>query len=192
MAAEIAAEMAAAVTDPGYFLQQARNNAWANATLYAALAPLDPAAFAAPRPGFFPSLRETLNHIYEVDLYYIDALREGGQGRGVYVRRPIEESAVLAAAQAASDAALCSFCAGLTPPSLQAVRLTERREGMVAERVDWLLLHLFQHQIHHRGQAHVQLQHAGLAPPQLDDFYLTYGRVASAAGYWTDGNGGVA
>jgi uncharacterized damage-inducible protein DinB len=39
--------------------------------------------------------------------------------------------------------------------------------------------------VHHRGQAHVQLQHAGVAPPQLDDFHLEYGRVPSAAS-WLD------
>ena len=48
-----------------------------------------------------------------------------------------------------------------------------------------LLLHLVQHQIHHRGQSHVQLQHAGIDPPQLDDFYLEYGRVPSAQAYWS-------
>jgi hypothetical protein len=36
--------------------------------------------------------------------------------------------------------------------------------------------------VHHRGQAHVQLQHAGIDPPQLDDFFLEYGRVPTAAG----------
>jgi uncharacterized damage-inducible protein DinB len=36
-----------------------------------------PEAFVAEAPGFFPSLAATLNHIYEVDLYYIDALTEG-------------------------------------------------------------------------------------------------------------------
>ena len=35
---------------------------------------LTPDEFAAPRTGFFPSLRATLNHILWVDVYYIDAL----------------------------------------------------------------------------------------------------------------------
>ena len=29
------------------------------------------------------------------------------------------------------------------------------------------------------------LSHAGIDPPQLDDFYLEHGRVPSAAAYWT-------
>ena len=45
-------------------------------------------------------------------------------------------------------------------------------------------MHLFQHQVHHRGQAHVQLQNAGIPPPQLDDFFLEDGRAPSALAYW--------
>ena len=60
------------------YLEMSLNNAWANATLYRALAGLDDADFAARRPGFFPSLSETMNHIHAVDLYYIDALEELG------------------------------------------------------------------------------------------------------------------
>ncbi|MBF9032971.1 nuclease [Rhodobacterales bacterium HKCCE2091] len=168
-----------------YFLQQALNNAWANATFYGALRDLPPGAFTAERPGFFPSLSRTLNHIYEVDLYYIDALLEGGLGRSVYDREDIEDPAMLGAAQAKSDMALASFCKGLTPETLAETRVTVRKHGNPAERVDRLLLHLFQHQVHHRGQAHVQLQDAGIAPPQLDDFFLDDGRVPSAVPYWS-------
>jgi len=40
------------------------------------------------------------------------------------------------------------------------------------ERVDRLLLHLFQHQVHHRGQAHAMLSATGVSPPQLDEFFV--------------------
>lgn len=47
-----------------------------------------------------------------------------------------------------------------------------RRNGQVRkERADRLLLHLFQHQIHHRGQAHAMLSGAPVAPPQLGKFF---------------------
>ena len=167
------------------YLQMALNNAWANATLYAALSDLPQGVFTAPRPGFFPSLSQTLNHIYEVDLYYIDALTEGGRGRTVYNRRAIDAVDELAQRQADCDLALANFCSGLSEYDLPAPRQTERRDGMVTERVDRLLLHLFQHQIHHRGQAHVQLQDAGVPPPQLDDFYLYFERAPTAAAYWS-------
>ena len=58
----------------GHFVAMARNNAWANHRLLSACEALTAEEFAAPRAGFFPSLRATLNHILWVDIYYIDAL----------------------------------------------------------------------------------------------------------------------
>ncbi|MEM9318396.1 MAG: DinB family protein [Pseudomonadota bacterium] len=167
------------------YLAMALNNAWANATLYGALAELPDGAFTADRPGFFPTLARTLNHIYEVDLYYIDAATGGGRGRSVYQRDDILDPAELGRRQAAADLDLANFCKTVTEAQLAGTCETERLDGMTQERVDHLLLHLFQHQVHHRGQAHVQLQDAGIAPPQLDDFYLEHGRVPSAQAYWS-------
>ncbi|WP_428927803.1 DinB family protein [Marinibacterium sp. SX1] len=169
-------------TEP--FRLMALNNAWANATLYAALTDLPDGGFTAHAPGFFGSLKETLNHIWQVDLYYIDALEEGGRGRSVYDLAEISDPAALAAAQAEADMRLARFCDALTPGMLAATRRTERRGAVVAERVDALLLHLAQHQVHHRGQAHVQLQYQGVAPPQLDEFYLEYDRAPTARAYF--------
>jgi uncharacterized damage-inducible protein DinB len=42
----------------------------------------------------------------------------------------------------------------------------------VLERTDRILLHLFEHQIHHRGQVHCMLSGTAVAPPQLDEFFL--------------------
>ena len=165
--------------------QMALNNAWANATLYSAIKDMGEAAFAAERPGFFPTLARTLNHIYEVDLYYLDALEVGGQGRAVYDREEVRDTARLAALQADADLRLARFCARIDTDLLSQTRATERKDAKPQERVDALLLHLFQHQIHHRGQAHTQVHHAGIAPPQLDDFYLEHGRAPSAQAYFS-------
>ncbi|MBB93020.1 MAG: nuclease [Rhodobacteraceae bacterium] len=166
------------------FRLMALNNAWANATFYAALSRLPDGAFTAPAPGFFGSLKETLNHIWQVDLFYIDALESGGRGRSVYDLAEIDDPVALATAQAEADLRLARFCSGLAETDLSAPRRTERREVIVEERVDALLLHLAQHQVHHRGQAHVQLKFLGVAPPQLDEFYLEYERAPSASAYF--------
>ncbi|MEX0282847.1 MAG: DinB family protein [Arenibacterium sp.] len=164
----------------------ALNNAWANETLYAALAILPADEFNATRPGFFPSLAATMNHIYEVDLYYLDALEEGGRGRSVYLRDPLLTSKQLVQVQSDIDQRLIRFCSGLSQDDLTRRVTTERKDATGAtEEIGALLLHLFQHQVHHRGQAHVQLHDAGIAPPQLDDFHLEYGRVPSAQAYFT-------
>ncbi len=166
------------------YLKMALNNAWANATLYAAVQSLPEGAFSAPAPGFFDSLQRTLNHIYEVDLYYLDALEAGGRGRTVYDRTDVETPTDLAQAQADVDLRLARFCKDLTEDQLPLERLTERQDGIAFETVEALLLHLFQHQIHHRGQAHVQLQHLGAEPPQLDEFHLDYDRAPTAQAYF--------
>lgn len=167
------------------FRTMALNNAWANATFYAALRDLPTGGFTAPRPGFFETLCRTMNHIHQVDLYYLDALEEGGLGRAVFTREDVVDVAELARMQAEADLRFARFCTALTPDSLTRRVRTERRDDPDAtERVDALVLHLVQHQIHHRGQAHVQLQDAGIAPPQLDDFHLDYGRVPSAQAYF--------
>ncbi len=164
------------------YIAMARNNNWANRTLGRAVAGLSPDIFTAARPGFFGSLAATLDHIYEVDLYYVDALEAGGLGRSVYERTPLTDPKTLLAAQTEVDLRLTAFCDALTVEALAESRTTERADGMVEERVDALLLHLFQHQIHHRGQAHAMLSHAGIDPPQLDDFYLDFGRAEDAEG----------
>ena len=166
------------------WLKMALNNAWANATLYEALKQLPRGVFTAQRPGFFPSLSRTMNHIYEVDLFYLDALRVGGKGRQVYDREDVDDAAQLAELQAESDMHFALYCKDITTARLGSKVATERKDALIEEDVAALLLHLVQHQIHHRGQAHVQLSDSGVAPPQLDDFYLEFGRVPSAAAYW--------
>lgn len=162
------------------YLSMAQNNAWANHWLYAALAPLSNRAFTANRPGFFPSLCATLNHIHLVDLYYLDALEAGNTGLAIFKRTPVTAPNRLAKAQEMADERLRNICRTLTPQILTQTRHVVRRTGPTQETVAALLLHLFQHQIHHRGQAHVQLQTAGLVPPQLDEFHLRFERAASA------------
>ena len=166
------------------WLKMALNNAWSNATLYAALTKLSEEEFNANRPGFFPSLARTMNHIYEVDLFYIDALEGGGKGRSLFLRDDVSDPQTLAALQADADMRFATHCRSLTEDDLAATCQTERRHGITNEnRVD-LILHLVQHQIHHRGQAHVQLSDAGKEPPQLDEFYLEFGRAPTAQMYW--------
>lgn len=167
------------------FRTQARNNAWANEVLGAACAALSSEEFAAPRPGFFGSLKATLNHIRLVDLYYFDAMSSGGVGEAVFDAEDEGDAAKHADLQAEIDLRLIGFCDQLDEVDANQIIAIQRRDGPVEERLDMLLLHLFQHQVHHRGQAHVMLSHAGAAPPQLDDFFLEHGRVDSARKYWS-------
>jgi uncharacterized damage-inducible protein DinB len=158
-----------------HFSDMARNNAWSNLRLYRACLSLSDEAFAAPRVSFFPSLQLTLNHILLVDRYYFDALIGGGQGLTIFDDEvPYPHAAQLWQAQADSDHALLSFCESLTADDLQREVQIDRGPsiGVQRERIGNVLLHVFVHQIHHRGQVHAMLSGTTIAPPQLDEFFL--------------------
>jgi len=150
----------------------AYNNGWANHRLLAACARLSQADFVAPRIGFFPSLRATLNHILIVDRFYVDAMKGGTLGPAAWVdREPCETVDVLRAAQAAVDRRLIAVVEGLAAEDLLRIVSVHRGDRVQRERMDRLLLHLFQHQVHHRGQAHCMLSATDVRPPQLDEFF---------------------
>jgi len=150
----------------------AHNNAWANHRLLTACAGLSQAEFEAERTGFFPSLQRTLNHIYVIDLFYIDALEGGWLGPRAWANEvPYPSLAALKSAQAAMDKRLLAVCDALTPALLDGIVRINRDTRVQTERRDRLLMHLFQHQIHHRGQAHAMLSETSVAPPQLDEFF---------------------
>lgn len=147
----------------------AHNNAWANHRLLTACAALSDAEFAAPRTGFFPSLAATLNHILTVDHFYIDAMEGGTLGPAAWASEiPHPTIATLHPAQRQLDRRLIVITEQMDPARIVAVHRTGRIQH---ERLDRLLLHLFQHQIHHRGQAHAMLSSTAIRPPQLDEFF---------------------
>jgi uncharacterized damage-inducible protein DinB len=157
----------------------AYNNAWANHRLLKACGGLSQAEFVAPRVGFFPSLKATLNHLVTVDWYYLDALerwhRRQSPDRDPRAffdpEEPFETCAALSVAQHAADRRLVELCLALSEAQLDEQVPVVRRAGLVHEPATRLLAHLFQHQIHHRGQAHAMLSGTSVAPPQLDEFF---------------------
>lgn len=159
-----------------YNRRMARNNLWSNDRLYRAVLQLKPGEFEAQRVSFFPSIKETLNHILGVDHLYLDFVEEGGLGAAAaddFV--DFDDAVELAAAQAASDRRLIAFCDGLQQHDLERRVVTDRRsDGMIPEWIGDLLAHLFIHQIHHRGQVHAMLSGTSVEPPQLDEFFLDY------------------
>jgi uncharacterized damage-inducible protein DinB len=161
---------------PAGFVQTFRafayNNAWANHRLLTACAGLSQQEFEAERTGFFPSLQMTLNHIHVIDLFYVDALEGGWLGPKAWESDvPCPSLAELKRAQTEVDKRLIAVCNALTPALLGDIVRVNRDTRVQTERRDRLLMHLFQHQIHHRGQAHAMLSATALEPPQLDEFF---------------------
>lgn len=158
------------------FLAMARNNAWANLRLYDACTKLSAEAYRARRASFFPTIELTLNHILAVDWYYLDVL-DGGGGRWAELYAlpdvPCPTFAELRSAQQEADRRLVAVCERLGDAGLSTIVTMWRPGGRrFVERVDAVLLHLFQHDIHHRGQVHAMLAGTEVAPPQLDEFFL--------------------
>ncbi|MET0605343.1 MAG: DinB family protein [Beijerinckiaceae bacterium] len=166
----------------GYVRLMARNNAWSNHRLLRACSSLHPGEFFAARTSFFPSLQATLNHILAVDCYYIDALEMGGLGPSAFGDYQAHGDAdSLLVAQSASDKRLIDLCDRETQKTLQSVVVTDRGDaGAFNEIRINLFMHLFLHQIHHRGQAHAMLAGSSVKPPQIDEYLLEFDREARA------------
>jgi uncharacterized damage-inducible protein DinB len=163
-----------------HFHAEACNNAWANHRLLAACRKLPEEDFVARRTSFFPSIKATLNHILTVDWYYLEALERSLAGRPPDPRpgrffdpeEPFERCEDLAREQRAADRRLVALCESLGDERLTAIVEIPRRDHVQREEAHRVLAHLFQHDIHHRGQVHAMLAGTSVKPPQLDEFYL--------------------
>jgi uncharacterized damage-inducible protein DinB len=162
-----------------HFHSMAHNNAWANYRLTKACMQLSQAEFVAPRTSFFPSIKATLNHNYTVDCFYLDALEREACDQPPHpnassffeVREPYDTCVDLSDAQAQVDRRLIVYCGQLTDEQLARHVTIVRPTKTQHETRTRLLAHLFQHQIHHRGQVHAMLSGTSVKPPQLDDFF---------------------
>jgi len=164
-----------------HLLTEAYNNGWANHRLLRACAQLSQADFVARRTGFFPSIKATLNHILTVDWFYLDALAREARGAPPHpdfrseffaVAEPFDTCHALWTAQREADRRLIAYCRVLRDEELGRIVTIDRGEGVFQRDTrQRLLAHIFEHQIHHRGQVHAMLSSTPVAPPQLDEFF---------------------
>src|SRR6185295_6253099 len=105
--------------------------------------------------------------------YYIDALAGLDALRRYSEPDPdFADARSMREAQTASDCRLIAFCERQTDESLARDCVLPRPNRQPPPtRTAFVLAHLFQHQIHHRGQAHAMLSSTHVKPPQLDEFY---------------------
>lgn len=154
------------------FRSMAYNNAWANHRLLKACARLSHDEFTEPRTGFFGSIRATLNHNLIIDRFYVDAMEGGELGPSALSDpEPCATVSALHREQQKVDKRLIAIVEIAKPAELKRIVEIHREDRVQREYLDRLLLHLFQHQIHHRGQAHSMMSGTSVAPPQLDEFF---------------------
>jgi len=145
-------------------------NSWANARLYAAALELDEADYRRDVGAFFHSLHGTLNHLLTTDRIWLKRLTGEGEAPDRLDAILHEDRLQLAAARNAEDARLQAYIASLSECDLAGdlVYANMRGQSFAQPRRE-ILAHLFNHQTHHRGQAHTILSIVtGREPPSLD------------------------
>lgn len=150
----------------------ARYNAWANVRIYNALKNLTDAQRKEDRRAFFQSIHNTMNHILLADLIYRERLEKKPTTFTALDEILYTDFDALEAAHRTNDSWYTEFCDGLGAAELDA-DLSFKAVGMDSDEYFSLplrlcLTNLFQHQIHHRGQVHHMISHAGIDPPPLD------------------------
>jgi uncharacterized damage-inducible protein DinB len=134
-------------------------NTWANVRLYNASAKLSADEYRADRGAFFKSIHGTLNHILVADRIWMK--RFTGQGEAPTRLDAVlhEDFAPLRAARDREDARIGAYIGQLTEDELAAnfSYMTIVNPKMVTQPLAPALDHFFNHQTHHRGQAHAVL-----------------------------------
>ena len=151
-------------------------NCWANQRLLAACASLPADEYHKSRPSFFGSLHATLGHVVVADrLWLARILNEPSPGYGLD-QGLYPDLKSLRAARQADDQRLIQVLARTKDDDLgrdAIYRPVSQPELEVRTPVHLCWLHMFNHQTHHRGQAHDQLSQTNVPPPPLDlIFYL--------------------
>lgn len=152
-----------------HFMMFAAYNQWANGRIYDAAAELHEEELGRDVGAFFGSLLGTLNHLLAVDRVWMK--RFTGEGDA-----PANTAAVLhrafpdlRLAREAEDKRILHWMGGMTEKSL-AGRFSYMTVDMrtVSQRLSPALSHFFNHQTHHRGQAHMCLTALGRPSVALD------------------------
>lgn len=162
-----------------YFRTLARYNAWANARLYKACLALNEADYRAPRGAFFGSIHGTLNHILVADRIWMMRLRGGDAGIKRLDTILHDDRDALWQARQAEDAGIVAFVEAMDPTRLEEILDYRTTIGThVRTPMPLVLGHMFNHETHHRGQAHGLLSQVPVDPPPLDLLYFTRGEPA--------------
>jgi uncharacterized damage-inducible protein DinB len=134
----------------------ARYNAWANRRLYDAAAGLSDEQYRADRGAFFKSMHGTLNHLLTADWVWMNRFTGEGPAPERLDTIHHEQLADLRRTREAEDRRIVHYIDGLTEGQL-AGTIRYRRVStpeVFEQALAPALAHFFNHQTHHRGQAH--------------------------------------
>lgn len=164
------------IVTPDYARVMARYNAWQNDGLRRMVAGMSEDVLRAERGAFFGSILATLNHVLWADRVWMARLAgmappPGGIAESVGLT---PTGAVWGAERFRTDGAITLWAERLDAVDLVGdlvwqSALTGREERRPVGRI---VMHMFNHQTHHRGQVHAMLTAAGMTPGPTDLFLM--------------------
>jgi uncharacterized damage-inducible protein DinB len=164
-----------------YALTMARYTEWQNASLYGAADKLDDAERKRERGAFFGSIHATLNHLLWGDQIWMSRFAgtprpEGGIKESVG-RFPHWED--LKGERIAFDQVMKDWAANLDPAWLEGdLVYFSGAAGREIKRPKWfVVVHMFNHGTHHRGQVHCMLTQCGIKPDDTDLPFMPHARA---------------
>lgn len=159
----------------------ARYNRWMNERIYAAASALTDEDRKRDLGAFFRSIHGTLNHLLLTDRFWLrrftgdPRLHESrdAAGRAIEIRGLdqilYEDFADLRRERARTDADLIAWADGVTPEYLEGEMRYRTTGGVEYAHPRWpAVVHLFNHQTHHRGQVTALLTRLGQDPGVTD------------------------
>ncbi len=149
-------------------------NAWANRQFYHAVSLLPDEDYRLDRGAFFKSIHGTLNHILVADRIWMKRFTSAGDAPNRLDIILYDDFSLLKVAREAEDARIINWIEDLLPETFAGrftyTTVTDMRT--VSQRLSPALAHFFNHQTHHRGQAHALLTGLGEDAPSLDLMYF--------------------
>ncbi len=157
-----------------HFAMFAAYNRWANDRLYKAAARLPDTDYRADRGAFFGSLHGTLNHILVGDRVWMRRFTREGPQPTRLDEILSDTLPALAAARPDEDARISPGSTGSPRRISGTLAIAPVAAREIAQPFAPALAHFFNHQTHHRGQAHTLLTIAGGrdAAPEMDLIYF--------------------
>jgi uncharacterized damage-inducible protein DinB len=151
------------------FQTLAHYNRIANERLYEACAQIGDDQYRLQRAGSFGSIHALLNHGLLADRVWMSRFSGGGKTTPPLNTVLHDQFQSLRAAREQDDIAMQQFFQN-APASFLASTLSYKNSKGVhyEEAAVPAVLHMFNHQTHHRGQVHVMLSQCGVQPPSLD------------------------
>ena len=134
-------------------------NAWCNERLYAAAATLSDADYRADRGAFFKSVHGTLNHLLVGDRIWMRRFTGAGDVPPTLDAILHDNFEPLRAARRSEDTLISRYIDRLSDGDLNGMLRyrTMVRPQAIEQPLAPALDHFFNHQTHHRGQAHALL-----------------------------------